>query len=57
MRNDDGPAADVHADSIALVEKYVEGLCQGIDEELVERLGEWASVPCTYAGGAKGEWE
>ncbi|GFZ46263.1 1-(5-phosphoribosyl)-5-[(5-phosphoribosylamino) methylideneamino] imidazole-4-carboxamide isomerase [Saitozyma sp. JCM 24511] len=53
----------VNQDSIALVEKYcsellihaadVEGLCQGIDEELVERLGEWASVPCTYAGGAK----
>lgn len=66
MRNNEGPAADLHADSIALVEKYcsellihaadVEGLCQGIDEELVERLGEWASVPCTYAGGAKGEW-
>ncbi|KAJ3545387.1 hypothetical protein NMY22_g2464 [Coprinellus aureogranulatus] len=31
----------------------VEGLCQGIDEELVKRLGEWATIPTTYAGGAK----
>eukprot|EP00038_Savillea_parva_P000362 m.95754 g.95754 ORF g.95754 m.95754 type:complete len:283 (+) comp10121_c0_seq3:308-1156(+) len=31
----------------------VEGLCQGIDEELVRRLGEWSPIPCTYAGGAK----
>lgn len=49
----------------------VEGLCQGIDEELVRsamtrttplseadqflsELGEWVSIPTTYAGGAKG---
>ncbi|KAL5487655.1 HIS6 [Sanghuangporus weigelae] len=31
----------------------VEGLCKGIDEELVSRLGEWATIPVTYAGGAK----
>ncbi|KAF9780203.1 Phosphoribosylformimino-5-aminoimidazole carboxamide ribotide isomerase [Thelephora terrestris] len=31
----------------------VEGLCQGIDEDLVTRLGEWVKVPTTYAGGAK----
>lgn len=58
----------------------MEGLCQGIDEELVERtseilpsaffrsqpflrlcladlkipgLGEWVTLPCTYAGGAR----
>ncbi|KZT60165.1 Phosphoribosylformimino-5-aminoimidazole carboxamide ribotide isomerase [Calocera cornea HHB12733] len=31
----------------------VEGLCQGIDEELVQRLGEWVTIPCTYAGGAR----
>ncbi|KAJ8509314.1 hypothetical protein ONZ45_g8506 [Pleurotus djamor] len=31
----------------------VEGLCQGIDQELVQRLGEWVSIPTTYAGGAK----
>ncbi|KAJ7068272.1 Phosphoribosylformimino-5-aminoimidazole carboxamide ribotide isomerase [Mycena amicta] len=32
----------------------VEGLCQGIDEALVQKLGEWVRIPCTYAGGAKG---
>ena len=31
----------------------VEGLCQGIDHDLVARLGEWSPIPCVYAGGAK----
>ncbi|KZT08173.1 Phosphoribosylformimino-5-aminoimidazole carboxamide ribotide isomerase [Laetiporus sulphureus 93-53] len=31
----------------------VEGLCQGIDEELVAKLGQWVNIPTTYAGGAK----
>ncbi|SOV05869.1 probable bifunctional protein (related to glutathione S-transferase/ probable histidinol dehydrogenase) [Ustilago sp. UG-2017a] len=31
----------------------VEGLCQGIDQELVKRLGEWVKLPTTYAGGAR----
>ncbi|PWN94828.1 Phosphoribosylformimino-5-aminoimidazole carboxamide ribotide isomerase [Tilletiopsis washingtonensis] len=31
----------------------VEGLCQGIDEELVARLAEWSPIRCTYAGGAR----
>jgi phosphoribosylformimino-5-aminoimidazole carboxamide ribotide isomerase len=30
----------------------VEGLCRGIDKELVRKLGEWSPLPCTYAGGA-----
>jgi len=30
----------------------VEGLCHGIDLELVERLGRWSPHPTTYAGGA-----
>ncbi len=30
----------------------VEGLCRGIDEELVSALGRWSPIPCTYAGGA-----
>ena len=30
----------------------VEGLCRGIDRELVEKLGRWTPVPLTYAGGA-----
>ena len=31
----------------------VEGRCEGIDEELVRRLGGWVSLPTTYAGGAR----
>jgi phosphoribosylformimino-5-aminoimidazole carboxamide ribotide isomerase len=30
----------------------VEGLCRGIDSELVEKLGRWSPIPMTYAGGA-----
>ena len=30
----------------------VEGLCLGIDRELVEKLGRWTPAPATYAGGA-----
>ena len=30
-----------------------EGLQRGIDEDLVRRLGEWCSIPVTYAGGGK----
>jgi phosphoribosylformimino-5-aminoimidazole carboxamide ribotide isomerase len=29
----------------------VEGLCRGIDGELVEKLGRWSPIPITYAGG------
>lgn len=31
----------------------VEGLCQGIDEQLVQKLGEWCDIPVVYAGGAR----
>ncbi|KAF8505838.1 Phosphoribosylformimino-5-aminoimidazole carboxamide ribotide isomerase [Russula emetica] len=31
----------------------VEGLCQGIDEDLVALLGKWSTISTTYAGGAK----
>lgn len=31
----------------------VEGLCKGIDEELVKNLGDWVTIPTTYAGGGK----
>jgi phosphoribosylformimino-5-aminoimidazole carboxamide ribotide isomerase len=31
----------------------VEGLCKGIDEDLVSKLGEWVTIPTTYAGGGK----
>jgi phosphoribosylformimino-5-aminoimidazole carboxamide ribotide isomerase len=30
----------------------VEGLCRGIDRELVGKLGAWSPIPVTYAGGA-----
>jgi phosphoribosylformimino-5-aminoimidazole carboxamide ribotide isomerase len=30
----------------------VEGLCRGVDGELVSRLGQWSPIPTTYAGGA-----
>jgi phosphoribosylformimino-5-aminoimidazole carboxamide ribotide isomerase len=30
----------------------MEGLCKGIDRELVEKLGQWTPIPATYAGGA-----
>lgn len=30
----------------------VEGLCGGINGELVENLGRWTPIPATYAGGA-----
>ena len=30
----------------------VEGLCRGIDRELVSMLGRFAPIPTTYAGGA-----
>ena len=31
----------------------VEGLCLGIDQELVAKLGKWTPIPTTYAGGAR----
>ncbi|KAF8507604.1 Phosphoribosylformimino-5-aminoimidazole carboxamide ribotide isomerase [Gautieria morchelliformis] len=53
----------VNKESLDLLSQYcseflihaadVEGLCQGIDEELVQKLGEWVHIPTTYAGGAK----
>lgn len=54
---------EVTQDSISLISQFcseflihaadVEGLCNGIDEDLVQKLGEWVSIPTTYAGGAK----
>ncbi|MGE5583865.1 MAG: phosphoribosylformimino-5-aminoimidazole carboxamide ribotide isomerase [Bacillota bacterium] len=31
----------------------VEGLCRGIETDLVKRLGQWVSIPTTYAGGVR----
>ncbi|EPQ25814.1 uncharacterized protein PFL1_06681 [Pseudozyma flocculosa PF-1] len=54
---------EVNKESLDLLSEYcgeflihaadVEGLCQGIDQELVQRLGEWCTIPTTYAGGAR----
>jgi phosphoribosylformimino-5-aminoimidazole carboxamide ribotide isomerase len=30
----------------------VEGLCRGVDRDLVAKLGKWTPIPMTYAGGA-----
>lgn len=30
-----------------------EGLQQGVDTELVEKLSQWCNIPVTYAGGAR----
>ncbi|KAL7753255.1 Enzyme that catalyzes the fourth step in the histidine pathway [Sorochytrium milnesiophthora] len=53
---------EVNQASIDLLSQYcgellvhaadVEGLCRGIDEQLVSCLGRWTSVSTTYAGGA-----
>ena len=51
------------ADTIEQLEPYCseflihaadnEGLQKGIDEDLVKKLGEWCSIPVTYAGGGR----
>lgn len=55
--------ADGRTDTINLLQEFCseflihaadnEGLQRGIDEELVEKLGQWCKKPVTYAGGAK----
>ncbi|WFD33333.1 1-(5-phosphoribosyl)-5[(5-phosphoribosylamino)methylideneamino]imidazole-4-carboxamidisomerase [Malassezia cuniculi] len=42
-----------HCSELLIHAADVEGLCQGIDEDLVRALGEWATIPVTYAGGAR----
>jgi phosphoribosylformimino-5-aminoimidazole carboxamide ribotide isomerase len=42
-----------HCDEFLIHAVDVEGLCCGIDEELVELLGKHTPIPTTYAGGAK----
>ncbi len=51
------------SDSIKILEPYCseflvhaadnEGLQQGIDEELVQKLAQWCEIPVTYAGGSR----
>jgi phosphoribosylformimino-5-aminoimidazole carboxamide ribotide isomerase len=42
-----------YADEFLIHAVDVEGLCQGIDLELVTRLASWSPIPTTYAGGAR----
>ncbi|KAI9264859.1 Phosphoribosylformimino-5-aminoimidazole carboxamide ribotide isomerase [Phascolomyces articulosus] len=54
---------EVNKESLDMLSEYcseflihaadVEGLCKGIDQELVQKLGEWVTLPTTYAGGGK----
>jgi phosphoribosylformimino-5-aminoimidazole carboxamide ribotide isomerase len=41
-----------YCDEFLLHAVDVEGLCRGIDVELVEKLGRWSPLTATYAGGA-----
>jgi len=41
-----------HCDELLVHAADVEGLCKGIDQELVKMLGQWGKLPITYAGGA-----
>ena len=42
-----------HCDEFLIHAADVEGLCGGVDFELVEMLGKWSPIPTTYAGGAR----
>jgi phosphoribosylformimino-5-aminoimidazole carboxamide ribotide isomerase len=42
-----------HCDEFLIHAADVEGLCRGIDHELVSKLAAWTPIPTTYAGGAK----
>jgi phosphoribosylformimino-5-aminoimidazole carboxamide ribotide isomerase len=44
---------EAHCAELLIHAADVEGQCRGIDENLVRLLGEWVSVPTTYAGGAR----
>ncbi|KAL2219812.1 1--5-imidazole-4-carboxamide isomerase [Thermoascus aurantiacus ATCC 26904] len=54
---------EIKQESISMLEPYcseflihaadVEGLQQGIDEQLVSKLAQWCTIPVTYAGGAR----
>lgn len=46
-------ALSVYCDEFLIHAADVEGLCRGIDANLVVQLGEWTPLPMTYAGGAK----
>jgi phosphoribosylformimino-5-aminoimidazole carboxamide ribotide isomerase len=46
-------ALATHCDEFLVHQADVEGLCGGVDLELVEQLAHWSPIPTTYAGGAR----
>ena len=44
---------EAYCDEFLIHAADVEGLCRGIDLDLVENLAKWGEKPVTYAGGAK----
>jgi len=42
-----------HCDEFLVHAADVEGLCQGIDRQLVQMLSDWSPITATYAGGAR----
>ena len=52
----DGPGLEIlaaHCDEFLVHAADVEGLCRGVDLELVGKLAQGAPIPTTYAGGAR----
>lgn len=57
------PDSSSRLENIQLLEKHcseflihaadVEGLQQGIDQDLVSKLAQWCTIPVTYAGGGR----
>ena len=41
----------MYCDEFLIHAADVEGLCAGVDEDLVSYLGKWSGLPMTYAGG------
>jgi phosphoribosylformimino-5-aminoimidazole carboxamide ribotide isomerase len=44
---------EFYCDEFLIHAADVEGLCRGIESDLVEKLGRWVTIPTTYAGGAR----
>ena len=42
-----------NCDEFLVHEVDVEGLCAGVDLDLVKKLADWSPIPVTYAGGAR----
>ena len=53
IKTDNLKSLESHCSEFLIHAADNEGLQKGIDEELVEKLAEWCSIPVTYAGGGK----